>query len=163
MSDIREWLTGEALQRFEGGGALRGRPLVEAIAADLARVGLGAEQITDALVERCRALQIRLAKDGPYPSRDALTALAKAAHRAERGRSKQATVDRDTKREVERTDRQRAVADHEKRQEAAAHARATGMDPRNIESERLDQQERRARQRHVTTTGGAQSLNRNDW
>lgn len=129
MDRIERRLRGAALARYRGGVATKGRPLLEAIAVDLARLGLPRGGIVEALHDRCRALQIR--HRGEYPDEDSLRKLVEEVTRPP-------GPETDPLRVEQREARRFLEAAHAERQREVAQARAVGEDPREIGSRRDD-------------------------
>lgn len=129
MDRIERRLRGAALARYRGGVATKGRPLLEAIALDLARTGLAPERIVEALHDRCRVLHIRYL--GDYPSDDSLRAIVDVVTRPP-------PPETDLLRLEQRAARRQLLAAHADRMEQVAYARAIGVDPREIGSQRDD-------------------------
>lgn len=129
MDRIERRLRGGTLARYRGGVATKGRPLLEAIARDLARTDLVPERIVEALHDRCRALQIRYL--GDYPSDDSLRAIVDVVTRPPRPETDELRLE-------QRAARRQLLAAHAEQMEQVAHARAIGVDPREIGSQRDD-------------------------
>lgn len=122
---IEDRLSGMALAQFRGQTEKRGKALVDAIADDLAQIGLPHDRIAEALTERTRFLGIR--HRGQYPDFPTLDRIAAKAVADERERGRPSGCRRAVRRANRSRSRRRRVSGPEFDRLAPARGRSSGQ------------------------------------